>query len=42
MLVLRHPRATPDPRDRRVPGARTILLCIASATVVIAVCASVL
>lgn len=32
----------PELRDRRVPEARTIMLCIAGATVVIAVCASVL
>jgi hypothetical protein len=32
----------PELRDRRVPDARTIMLCIAGATVVIAVCASVL
>ncbi|MEV3951738.1 hypothetical protein AB0K57_29505 [Streptomyces halstedii] len=32
----------PELRSRRVPEARTIMLCIAGATVIIAVCASVL
>ncbi|MEE4495070.1 hypothetical protein [Streptomyces sp. BE230] len=38
--VTREPH--PELRDRRVPEVRTILLCIAGATVVMAVCASVL
>ncbi|MFH9474439.1 hypothetical protein [Streptomyces globisporus] len=32
----------PELRGRRVPGARTFMLCIAGATMVSAVCASVL
>lgn len=32
----------PELRDRQGPEARTVMLCIAGATVVIAVCVSVL